>query len=337
MREEHKEMITTAVILAPCEMGAPNYGMAQDPHQRGLPAVHMAKSSGPTGGTGTGDRFPESQGTQEDVRMDETDDESMEAWEVAAADDLNDLKQCLIFEFLEAQPHQPSGTVTDTVDMKDFKDGETITFDSEGYVNNMGATITLKALHFKDKQRKWTRFIKPQHSEAIADSLKHVSMATVDEENNFDKLAAIKQVAVRMAARLRKQQTDMEKLAKCVATKHAGVDAAGLTQATPEAKVQPKEALICRECQLKGHEKTLGDVCALSREGTHMDRCKSHKRSTISRTDRYTGQSTQATHSNTHTGHRGCTLSREHKQPWRRKRNTMQRTWTETWWTQRLW
>ena len=41
-------------------------------------------------------------------------------------------------------------------------------------------------------------------------------MATVNEETKFDKLAAIKQVSGRMAARLSKQQTDMEKLARYV-------------------------------------------------------------------------------------------------------------------------
>ena len=76
--------------------------------------------------------------------MSETDDESMDDWEIATTNDLNDLKQCLTLEFLEAQPHQPSGTVTDTVDMKDFRKGATITFDSEGFVNNKDATITVK-------------------------------------------------------------------------------------------------------------------------------------------------------------------------------------------------
>ncbi len=162
--------------------------------KRGLPMRRQPTSSRPKGETGTGDRFPESQGIPEDVRMIETEDEDMNDWEIATANDLSDLKQCLTLEFLEAQPTQPSTAITGAVDMENFKDGPVITFDSEGYVNNIGASITVKALHFKDKQQKWTRFLRLIHLETIADTIKYVSMATVDEANKLDKLSAIKQI-----------------------------------------------------------------------------------------------------------------------------------------------
>ena len=83
-------------------------------------------TGGPTEGTGTGDMFPESQGTQLDTDTDESDTMSLAEWDALIIKDIAELKQSIKFDMMQAQLTQPSHTVNDTVDLRSFVNGEMI-------------------------------------------------------------------------------------------------------------------------------------------------------------------------------------------------------------------